>query len=352
MVLGAATLTLGPIADPSGAAAGAAGPVGADHQCVVGPGRPQIDWARLRNPILSAPDAAEKDEAIVWFAGRWHMLFSYLRHDPTAPGGVRWDIATATSADLAHWSAPDPWPYQAGTLGAASPDIVRAPNGVFVVTYQSDPGQRDGAQDRLYDRTSRDLVHWSAAHPLAQNLASAAGDRMIDGALAYTGGGAILGFKWNTATGRQAFEIAWSPRGSLGGPWRLVGKPDISVYGDTVENYEFVAVGGHWQLVATSNLLDQPWIFTLAGDPSRPSGWLQWTSGRALQVPAAAWDSAPGPTSVTHEQDNSAFLCVDPADATDYLLFAGSDELTEFDGWGHAAIGIAASHDLVHWRTP
>lgn len=311
-----------------------------------------MDWSRLSNPILSAPDAAEKDEAIVWYHGRWHMIFSYLRHDPTGPGGVRWDIATATSIDLVHWSPPDPWPNQPGTLGVASPDIVQAPDGLFVVTYQSDPGQRGGAQDRLYDRTSRDLVHWSVPRPLAQNLAPAPRDRMIDGALAYTGGGAILGFKWGDGSGGQAFEIAWSPHGSLAGPWQLVGRPDIKVYGDTVENYEFVGVGDHWDLVATTNLLDQPWIFTLAGDPSRPSGWLKWRGGRHLEVPAGAWDSAPGLSSVTHEQDNSAFLCVDPADATYYLLYAGSHELTEYDGWGHAAIGIAASRDLVHWRTP
>lgn len=328
--------------------------MGADHRCIVGPGRPRVDWSRLKNPILSSGDAAEKDEAIVWFAGRWHMIFSYLRYDRSAPGGVRWDIATATSTDLVHWTSPDPWPAQPGTLGVASPDVVRAPGGFFVVTYQSDPGQRSGALDRLYDRTSRDLVHWSAPHPLAHDLAPLPKDRMIDGALAYTGGGVILGFKWGSTTGdgKQAFEIAWSPHGSLGGPWRLVGRPNISVYDDTVENYEFVGVGGHWDLVATSNVLDQPWIFTLAGDPTRPSGWLDWTGGRQLDVPAAPWDSAPGLSSVTHEQANSAFLCVDSANGTEYLLYAGSHELTSFDGWGHAAIGIAASRDLVHWRTP
>lgn len=355
---GAATMApaRGTSAGTAAATASSVGPtassVGADHRCVVGPGRPRIAWSRLRNPILSSPDAAEKDEAIVWYAGRWHMIFSYARHDRTAPGGVRWDIATATSTDLSHWSAAELWPRQPEALGTASPDVVRAPDGLFVVTYQSDPGQVGGAQDRLYYRTSRDLEHWSAPHPLAQNLAPAPRDRMIDGALAFTGGGAILGFKWGTTGGTQVFEIAWSPRGSLAGPWQLVGRPDVSVYGQTVENYEFVGVGGHWDLVATTNILDQPWLFTLAGDPARPSGWLRWDKGRQLEVPAGRWDSAPGLSSVTHEVDNSAFLCVDPADGTDYLLYAGSDELTQFGGWGHAEIGIAASNDLVHWKTP
>ena len=47
--------------------------------------------------------------------------------------------------------------------------------------------------------------------------------------------------------------------------------PDIVVYGDTVENYEFLTVNGAWDLVATSNTLDQPFVFTLApGDPANP----------------------------------------------------------------------------------
>ena len=63
---------------------------------------------------------------------------------------------------------------------------------------------------------------------------------MIDGALAFTGNGVILGFKAGTTT--QHFEIAWAP--SLSGTFHLVGRPDIVLYNDTVENYEFVTVDG------------------------------------------------------------------------------------------------------------
>jgi sucrose-6-phosphate hydrolase SacC (GH32 family) len=66
-----------------------------------------------------------KDPAIVWAGGRWHLLFSYVTDDPSLPGGVRWDIATAASTDMVHWSAVDPWPAQRGVSGVASPDIVR-----------------------------------------------------------------------------------------------------------------------------------------------------------------------------------------------------------------------------------
>jgi hypothetical protein len=328
--------------------------LGADHLCVVpGSGSPVIHWSDLHNPIMSSPSAGEKDEEIVWFAGRWHMLFSYVRDDKSSPGGVYWDVATSTSTDLTNWSPPVAWPAQPGTLGVAAPEIARDPDGAFVVTYQSDPGQTDGAQDLLYYRTSTNLESWSSPHPLAQNLAPEPTDRMIDGSLAWTGNGLILGYKAGEAGNEQAFEIAWSPNGSLSGPWRYVGKPDIVVYGGTIERYEFLAVGGSWHLMATSNVLDQPWLFELAGDPGKPTGWLDWTGGYELDVPKAKWDTGKGISSVNYEWANASFLCNDTADSGYYYLFyAGSNELTAFDGWGHAKIGIARSRDLVHWQVP
>jgi len=326
---------------------------GAGHACIVGAGTPRIDWDHMTNPVIAYPRAAAKDEALVWADGRWHMVFSYLTEDPAAPGGVRWNIATATSADLAHWSGPSPWARQAGVDGVASPDLTRGPEGRYVVTYQSDPGEPGGRQDRLYYRTSPDLERWSAPRPLAHDLAPAPGDRMIDGALAWTGHGLVLGYKSGVQDGQQAFEIAWSPSGSLDGPWTAVGRPDISVYRDTVENYEFVTVGGHWDLVATSNELDQPWLFELTGAPGSPAGWLHWSAGTELTVPAAPWDTGAGISSVGFEHANSAYLCdAHRLDGYYYLVYAGSSELTEYGGWGHGEIGVARSTDLVHWRVP
>ena len=112
---------------------------------------------------------------------------------------------------------------------------------------------------------------------------------MIDPALAWTGHGLILGFKAGGAV--QHFQIAWSRSGSLNGPWTAIGRPDISLYGDTVENYEFLTLNGRWHLVATSNTLDQPWLFTLVGPPTVPASWLHWTAGAELQIPSQPWDS-------------------------------------------------------------
>ena len=171
---------------------------------------------------------------------------------------------------------------------------------------------------------------------------------MIDGALAFTGRGVILGFKAGTTT--QHFEIAWAP--ALSGTFHLVGRPDIVLYDDTVENYEFVTVDGSWHLVATSNTLDQPFLFTLGpGDPATPSTWLHWSAGQPLTVPSQPFNSGSGISSVSFEHANSAFLCVG-TQGEDYLTYAGSTELTSFGGWGHARIGIARSTDLVHWQVP
>lgn len=316
-----------------------------------GPGTPAVAWSRLSDPILSEPDAGVKDQAIVWAGGRWHMLFSEVTDDAALRGGVRWNVASATSTDLLEWSKPVPWPAQPGVIGVASPDIVRSPTGTFVATYDSGPGEAGGGQSKLYYRTSVDLTHWSVPHRLARSLAPGASDRMIDPALAWTGHGLILGYKSGTA--HQHFEIAWSRSGSLAGPWVSVGRPDISLYGDTVENFEFLTVGGRWRLVATSNLLDQPWMFALAGNPDVPASWLHWTSGTELHIPGQAWDTGTGISSVGYEHANSVFLCDAHArGGYYYATYAGSDELTQFGGWGHAKIGIARSTDLVHWQVP
>jgi hypothetical protein len=262
------------------------------------------------------------------------MLFSDMTATAQAPH-VHWDVAGATSTDLVHWTTP-----RVIAPGGTSPDIVRTPAGQFVVTYQTPAG--------LAYRTSAgpSLTSWSRAHSLAPGLAP----RMIDAALAYTGHGVILGFKSGQATtnSTQHFEIAWAP--SLTGRFRLVGRPDITVYGDTIENYEFLTVGGVWTLVATSNLLDQPYIFTLApGDPARPSTWLHWNTGRELQIPSQSFNTGSGVSSVGYEHANSAFLCVGPG-GEDYLTYAASTELTQFAGWGHARIGLARSTDLTNWQ--
>jgi len=306
--------------------------LGHDHDCIVGTPPRSVDWSALHNPILSFPRIGVKDQALQWSGGAWHMLYSDMTETKWAPY-VHFSVAISSSSDLKHWTSP-----RIIASNAASPDIVRAPSGRFIVTYQTPSG--------LEYRTSSDdsLSSWSPAHALGHGLAS----RMIDAAVAFTGHGVILGFKAGTTS--QHFEIAWAP--TLGGTFNLVGRPDIEIYNDTVENYEFLTTGDIWRLVATSNTLDQPFIFTLGpGDPSVPSTWLHWVDGRQLMVPSQSFNTGTGISSVTFEHANSAFLCVGLR-GEDYLTYAGSTELTSYGGWGHARIGIVRSDNLVDWQAP
>jgi hypothetical protein len=322
-----------------------------DHACIIsGRAKAEVAWSKLHNPILAYPNAAVKDQALIWADGTWHMLFSYVTNDTTIVGQEHWGIATSESTDLRHWSPAAPWSEQPG--GMASPDIVRSPSGTFVSTYDSPPGETGPTQAKLYYRTSSDLVHWSAPHPLARTLYPSPAVRMIDPALAWTGNGLVLAYKVGTTSQSQAFEIAWSKSGSLSGPWKVVGRADINIYDDTVENYELLSVKGVWHLVATSNTLDQPWIFTLSGPPANPSSWLHWVDRYELKVPSETWNTGTGLSSVNYEHANSAFLCQDTSDGYEYLTYAGSQELSRFGGWGHAEIGIARSKDLEHWTVP
>lgn len=322
-----------------------------DHACIVqGSTKPEVAWSKLQNPIVAYPNAAAKDQALIWADGAWHMLFSYVTNDTTIAGLEHWGIATSHSFDFRHWSPPSPWSDQPG--GMASPDVVRSPSGVFISTYDSPPGERGPKQAKLYYRTSSDLEHWSLPHPLAPNLHPSPAARMIDPALAWNGNGLILAYKVGTTTQPQAFEIAWSKSGSLAGPWTVIGQPDIKIYNDTLENYELLSLKGSWHLVATSNTLDQPWIFTLSGSPKNPSSWLHWVGGYQLQVPSETWNTGAGLSSVNYEHSNSAFLCQDTSDGYEYFTYAGSQDLSRFGGWGHAEIGVARSKDLEHWTVP
>ena len=106
--------------------------------------------------------------------------------------------------------------------------------------------------------------------------------------------------------------------------------------------------------MATSNNLDQPWLFTLAGDPATANGWLQWTGGYQLDVPSEPFNTRAGifEHRVRARQLGLPLRRRARSGHFAYLLYAGSRELTQFGGWGHAAIGVARSTDLVHWQVP
>lgn len=306
---------------------------------------PPVDWSQLRNPIVTSVDHAVKDAALVAVDGKWFASFSAV----DARGA--WRIGIEHSSDLRTWSPMTFMPHDAAVEGEASPDVVRAPNGEYVITYQSYVHDVRGGLAKLYYRTTTDFTRFSPAHPLLRPELAAPTDRLIDPALAWTPAGLVLGFK--TGADTPAFEIARSPSGSLDGPWQIIGAPDIRVFGDTIENYQFVRIDGRWKLLATSNQLDRPFLFDLAGDPKRPRGWLHWSKGRQLEVPQEAFNPGSGITGSTFEHANCAFLIdLRARDGHFYLLYEDSPEKSSFGGEGPGVLAIARSSDLVHWSVP
>ncbi|HET9729883.1 MAG TPA: hypothetical protein VFR41_10705 [Acidimicrobiia bacterium] len=304
-----------------------------------------LAWAALRNPILSSADAAVKDPALVAFDGGWVVLYSRVDR-----AGV-WRIGIARSRDLRTWSDITTMPHDPTVEGEASPDVTRRPDGAYVVTYQSSRHDRAGALSKVYARTTSDFRSFSAPIRLAANLHNGRDDRLIDAALAWSPAGLLLGYK--LGTDEQHFEMARSVSGSLAGPWQLIGRPNISLYGDTVENYQFIRIDGNWTLLATSNAFDHPELMQLHGDASQPTGWLDWSAPRELQVPQERFNPGRGATGVNFEHANCAFL-VDrrTVDGFFYLVYADAPEMSNFDAQGHAVLAIARSTDLVHWTVP
>ena len=306
---------------------------------------PAVNWPHLRNPIVRSADHAVKDAALVAVNGMWFAAFSAVDAHGT------WRVGIEHSRDLRGWSSMTFMPHDATVEGEASPDVVRAPDGRLVITYQSFVHDGRGGLAKLYYRTTSDFVHFSAPHQLLRPVFTSEADRLIDPALAWTPAGLLLGFK--TGQDTQSFELARSETGTLAGPWKLVGKPDIRVFGDTIENYQFIQIDGRWKLLATSNQLDRPFLFDLAGDAHRPAGWLRWSAGRQLEIPQEAWNTGLGITGSTFEHANCAYL-VDqrPRDGHFYVIYEDASEMSSFGGQGHGALGLARSTDLVHWSVP
>jgi len=314
------------------------------------PARSVIAWSSLHNPLFADHDHAIKDPALVAIGGAWVALFSEVDTHGT------WRVGIARSRDLTSWSAPTTLPHDAATEGEASPDVVHAPDGTFVVTYQSFVRDRAGGQAKLYARTTRDFTTFSRPIRLLANVLDAPTDRLIDPALVYSPAGLLLGFKVGTtdAGSIQHFELARSSSGTLAGPWQNVGRPAITVYGDTIENYEFLDIGGRRALLATSNQLDRPELFRLTGAANDPKGWLHWSPARELAVPQEPWNPGTGVTGSTFEHANCAFLVGGGAELGGYyyLVYGDSPTLTTFGGAGPARLAIARSADLVHWSVP
>ena len=290
-----------------------------------------IDWAALRNPIPSFAHVGVKDQALQWSGGAWHMLYSAMT-EGGSPTAVHFSVAISSSAepqrlDLATGHRPKRCvtrhrPRSRGTVHRHLPDTVRP----------RVPHEQRRLAALLVPPPTPSRTGWRAA--------------MIDAPLRSP----VTGSSWVSRPGPcRSISRSPGPPASAAGSVSY-GRPDIVVYHDTVENYEFVSTGGVWRRVATSNTLDQPFLFTLGpGDPSVASTWLDWVDGPAAHRPEPTVRLGP-----RHLQRRlrARQLCLSLRRTTrrGLLTYAGSTELTRFGGWGHARIGIARSQNLINWQ--
>jgi hypothetical protein len=111
---------------------------------------------------------------------------------------------------------------------------------------------------------------------------------------------------------------------------------------------QVIRIDGVFHLLATTLLPHRPVLHRLEGDPADPQSFRKWMRIRELEVPEQSWNTG---KSVFYERANAAHLFDDRAVSGFFqLVYAGTTELSSYEGRGHVKLGIARSRDLVTWE--
>jgi hypothetical protein len=102
------------------------------------------DWSGIRNPLVSLPDVAVKDAYLVHDAGTWQLGYSRIIADP-----FRFQLGFSSSSDLRALTHREPLD-QLDTGGLASPFVVRAPDGRWLMTYNTHTTDVGGSLSNRY----------------------------------------------------------------------------------------------------------------------------------------------------------------------------------------------------------
>ena len=315
--------------------------------------KPFIDWAQLRNPVLSYPDWSVKDAAMAYRKGTFYVFFSAFYPDN---GRIRCHVAEVSTPDFKLYSRPifDFDGEDDGWMGMCSPDV-QLLFGRYVMTFNS-WGDKPGRPNQLFYETSGDLVHWSQRKPLALNLTRVGDQRVIDAALAQGDGGYYLVYKDQTLGIHSRPRMAFST--SLDGTFHYVGDGIVSLLlkdgkddGFFHENFEIIHSDSRWYMLTTDYLhsrlnpikydVQAPYIYAL--EPG--SNWLKWTRGYTFDIPRENFN--------IESIDNAAALYDwRKYDGYYYLIYAGRNDGLTYARRGWNRIGLARSKDLVHWSVP
>lgn len=307
-------------------------------------------WKTVQNPVLSRSNRSLKDACLVYHNNRWVLACSAFSEE-------RSTIELYHSTDGVHWGNPiQVWDgTEDGWIGLCSPDLIRY-NDEWMLTYNSWGDTTTERQNRFFYRASTDLIHFSAAQPLAHDLL--AGEAVIDGALAHHAG------TWFLACNRTAQKSTWiatAPHRT--GPWQWIADGPLELHAAVTnqanglihENYQFLCIDHQWHLLTTDYRPHQPWLYRLKGDPNKLGDWHQWCDGRPPTIPGEIWNSI--------DVINAAALWDHREhDGYWYAVFGGKglERADEFNGnagrkpWprGWNRLGLARSSDLAQWELP
>ncbi len=286
----------------------------------------------MKNPFLDRePDAALRDPAAFFHEGTFHCFHTVVQQ---SGGNFSLFVDVSISRDLEIWSPPRRLTRPG--LNFSSPgNIVRFGDEwvLCLQSYPTKPGQAYGSDDsRLWTMKSRDLGHWDAPVLIQSEGCQAnwrRGRRQIDPYLVEHDGKWWCFYKNDGKLGLLVSENLEDWREAS--PDAPVLSPDQTPDGETVENPCVVRDGDEWVL-----------FFAPCRDGrgigvARSTDLLKWHDVRYLDFPKLEW--APGgPT---------AAMVLETGDARGKwtMFFHGDREAPH-----GAALGIAWSDDLEHWR--
>jgi hypothetical protein len=315
--------------------------------------KPFIDWASLRNPVLSYPNWSVKDAAMAYRQGTFYVFFSAFYPDR---GQVRSHVVEVSTKDFKNFSDPifNIDGEEEGWTGMCSPDVQRL-YGKYVMTFNS-WGEAPGKPSELFYMTSGDLVHWTPRKTLAMNLTQVGNQHVIDSSLAAADSGYYLVYKEQTPGIHSRPRMAFSS--SLDGPFHYVGDGMVSLLmkdgkdnGFFHENYEFLHGDGHWYLLATDYLhnsqnhdkydVQAPYLYALEAG----SDWLKWTRGYTFDIPGEEFN-------VESIANAAAVYDWRKYDGYYYVIYAGRNDGQTYAKRGWNRLALARSKDLIQWSVP
>ena len=294
-----------------------------------------IDESAVRNPVLDCDKVWVRDPAILWMGDRLRCF--HTAAGKRAGGGYSLFVDYADTSDLVHWTAAVRLFGDEPVLNFSSPGNVFRVGDEWVMCVQSypiDPGEIYGSDaSRLWLTRSRDLANWSRPVMIAPEGCRgrwAKSPRQIDPYVVEHDGKFWCFYKADGCIGLIASDdLANWDEASMDRP---VLSRDQTPDGKTVENPCVIRDdAGRFVMFFAPCRTGRGIGYTVSDD------LLSWRDVQYLDFPVLAW-AAGGPT---------AAMVIDLRPVVGSWLMAFHGDRDRPHG---AALGMAFSDDLVHWR--